>query len=41
MLKKKRGDHVMFGGIALAALLLVLIVVASSERVEAIMEDFN
>jgi hypothetical protein len=41
VLKKKRGDHAMFGGIALAALLIVIIVVASSERVEAIMEDLH
>lgn len=31
----------MIGGIALAALLIVLIVVASSERAEAILENFK
>ncbi|WP_139992953.1 hypothetical protein [Paenibacillus paridis] len=38
-LKKKRGDYAMISGIVLAALLVVLIVVASSERAEAIAEQ--
>jgi len=40
VLKKKRGDHAMIGEIAVAALIVVLIVVASIERAEDILKDF-